>query len=56
MQIERAACLQALETEGNGDEADSWSLFSAQVDSSFKVQNTKITLFMHLRANWLAKM
>lgn len=55
MQIERAACLQALETEGNGDEADSWGLFPAQVDSSFKVQNTNITPFMHLGANWLAK-
>lgn len=42
MQIERAACLQALEMEGNGDEADSWGLFSAKVDSFFKVQNTKI--------------
>lgn len=36
MQIERAACLQALEMEGNGDEADFWGLFPAQVDSSFK--------------------
>lgn len=37
MQIERAACLQALERKGNAEEGDLWGLGSAQVGFSFKV-------------------